>query len=64
MFLELTARVKTLERAGRSLNKEKNQLLEEISSLKDIISSKDKDLKATRSDYREAQDEITKAADK
>ena len=56
--IEIASRVKTLERACRSLKSEKTLLNEELASLKDDINGKDTELKESRTAYREAQDEI------
>ena len=56
--IEVSSRVKTLERACRSLKTEKTGLNDEMTSLKAAIGSKDSELKESRIAYREAQDEI------
>ncbi len=62
--IEVSTRVRTLERACRSLKGEKTNLVDELDLLKSAITSKDNELKENRTAYREAQDEIAKISDK
>ena len=60
----MSSRIRTLERASRSLKSEKNQLAEDVASLKTALTSKEKELKESHKSYREAQDEIAQVTDK
>lgn len=64
VFLDISSRIRTLERASRSLKSEKNQLADEVASLKATLASKEKELKESHKSYREAQDEISQVTDK
>ena len=62
--IEVSSRVRTLERACRSLKGEKTGLVDELASLKSAITTKDSELKESHTAYNEAQDEIVKISDK
>ena len=60
----MATRIRTLERASRSLKSERSHLQEEISSLKENLATKSKELKDSKTAYREAQDEIATVSEK
>ena len=56
--------MRTLERNSKTLKGEKNVLQDEISSLKEQLSQRDKDLRAMKGTHRETQDEVSRLTDK
>uniref|UniRef100_A0A1X7VNS0 non-specific serine/threonine protein kinase n=1 Tax=Amphimedon queenslandica TaxID=400682 RepID=A0A1X7VNS0_AMPQE len=58
------SKMKTLERAVRSLKSEKNSLTEQVSDLKESLAAKEKELKEGNKRYRESQDELNRISDK
>lgn len=64
MYVDVSGRVKTLERACRSLKNEKTTLMDDLASIKTTLSNKEVDLRDSRTAYREAQEELAKLSDK
>ena len=63
-LIDMATRIRTLERGSRSLKSERSHLQEEISSLKENLATKSKELKDSKTAYREAQDEIATVSEK
>ena len=63
-FTDQASKMKTLERAVRSLKSEKNSLTEQVSDLKESLTAKEKELKEGNKRYRESQDELNRISDK
>jgi serine/threonine-protein kinase MRCK len=61
---DLSSRSRTLERAYKSMKSEKNQLVEEITLLKQSLTDKEKELKEVKKSYNMAEDELTHINDK
>ena len=61
---EMHNKMRTLERASKALKSDKVQLNEQLSSLREQLSAKEKEVKELKGDSREANDEITRLRDK
>ena len=61
---DIQSKLRTLERASKSLKSEKSSLLEEVSTLRSQIADKDKALRGVKGQMQEAQDEVTKLTDR
>ena len=61
---EMHNKMRTLERASKALKSDKVQLNEQLSSLREQLSAKEKEIKELKGDSREANDEITRLRDK
>lgn len=61
---EMQSKLRTLERASKSLKAEKTILQEEITSLRGQVTEKDKDMRGAKGQLQEAQDEVMKLTTK
>ena len=61
---EMHNKMRTLERTSKALKSDKVQLNEQLSSLREQLSAKEKEIKELKGDSREANDEITRLRDK
>lgn len=61
---ETHSKLRTLERASKSLKSEKSILQEEIASLRLAVSEKDKDTRGVKGQLQEVQDEVMKLTTK
>lgn len=61
---EANSKIRTLERASKSLKSEKALLQEQITSLRDQVTDKDRDLRGVKGELREIQDEHSRLIEK
>lgn len=61
---ETQSKLRTLERATKSMKSEKGILQEEATSLRGQVADKDKDLRGVKGQLQEAQDELSKLTSK
>lgn len=61
---ETSSKIRTLERTSKALKNEKAILQEEISSLRDQVAEKDKDLRGIKVELREVQEESSRLGEK
>ena len=57
-------KMRTLEKTTKNLKSEKSALNIEVTTMRDQLSSKDKDLRRIKEDLGEAKDEVTRLSDK
>ena len=61
---EANSKIRTLERTSKALKNEKAILHEEISSLRDQVAEKDKELRGFKGEFREIQEENNRLSEK